>query len=167
MRVPSEKLPLYPMSVIIRVATAEDVPAALALVRELAEYERALPEVETTEEEMRRDGFGTDPAFGMLVAELETQVVGVAIYYYKYSTWKGRCLFLEDIVITQAFRRKGIGSQLFNAVKAIARKEKVRRMEWQVLEWNEPAIRFYQTYDAQLDPEWINGKLVYEQLQLQ
>jgi GNAT superfamily N-acetyltransferase len=98
------------------------------------------------------------------VAEYNGQIEGIAIWYYKYSTWKGKCVFLEDIIVTEALRGKGIGSRLFEQVIMQAEEDGVRRMEWQVLEWNEPAIHFYRKYNAMLDPEWINGKLVTRQL---
>jgi GNAT superfamily N-acetyltransferase len=149
----------------IRRGSREDVPAALELVKELAAYERASGEVENTVEEMIRDGFSSNPVFHLLIAEYEGVIRGMAIYYYKYSTWKGKCIFLEDIVVNEAFRGKKIGSVLFEEVVKIAKNEHVRRMEWQVLDWNEPAINFYKKYNAHLDPEWINGKLVYNQIQ--
>ncbi|MEY3397802.1 MAG: hypothetical protein RL220_396 [Bacteroidota bacterium] len=153
------------MEPIIRNGRPEDVPAVLHLIRQLAEYERAPLEVENSEEEFSRDAFGPDPVCGFYVAEAEGKVVGAAIYYVKYSTWKGRCLFLEDIIVDESWRGRKIGRMLFNAVAMLAREKKYRRLEWQVLDWNEPAIRFYKKYDAVLDPEWVNGKLVYDQLQ--
>lgn len=153
------------MEVIIRKGTEKDLSRTLELIRELAEYERAPDEVENTVEEMLRDGFGNAPVFHLLVAEQNGIIEGIAIWYYKYSTWKGKCIFLEDIIVTEALRGKGIGSRLFEAVAQQAKADKVRRMEWQVLDWNEPAIRFYKKYKANLDPEWVNGKLIYSQLQ--
>jgi GNAT superfamily N-acetyltransferase len=149
----------------IRAGLVSDLPEVLKLIKELAEYEKAPDEVENTLEEMMRDGFGTNPIYHLFVAEHTNKLVGTAIYYYKYSTWKGRCLFLEDIIVTQAYRGKGIGSKLFESVIEVAQKKQVRRLEWQVLHWNEPAINFYKKYNAILDPEWINGKLTYRQLQ--
>lgn len=149
----------------IRKGTETDLSQALQLVRELAIYEKAPDEVEVTLEEMQNWGFGTDKIFEFFVAEERDTVVGIALYYYKYSTWKGKCLFLEDIIVTETYRRYGLGSKLFNEVVQVAKQQKVRRMEWQVLEWNEPAINFYKKYHASLDPEWINGKLTYRQLQ--
>ena len=149
----------------IRKGTVHDLPEALSLIKELAEYERAAAEVENTVEEMTKDGFSDDPVFYLLVAEVDKTIRGIAVYYYKYSTWKGKCIFLEDIVVTESFRGKGIGSLLFSEVIKIAKEEKVRRMEWQVLDWNKPAINFYKKYNANLDSEWINGKLVFDQLQ--
>lgn len=153
------------MNIKIRKGTEADLPQVLALVKELAVYEKAPLEVEVTLEEMQNWGFGKDKIFEFFVAENENKIVGIALYYYKYSTWKGKCLFLEDIVITEAFRRYGLGSKLFNEVVLVAKEQKVRRMEWQVLEWNEPALNFYKKYDSHLDAEWINGKLTFQQLQ--
>jgi GNAT superfamily N-acetyltransferase len=149
----------------IRKGTERDLPGVLELVKELAAYEKAPLEVEVTLEEMRNWGFGKDQIFDFFVAEQGGQIVGIALYYYKYSTWKGKCLFLEDIIITETHRRYGLGTRLFDEVVKVAKEKKVRRMEWQVLEWNEPALNFYKKYDAVLDPEWVNGKLTYEQLQ--
>lgn len=153
------------MDVLIRKGMPADIPAALQLVRELAIYERAPAEVEVTESEMEEWGFGPGRIFDFFVAEKDQKVVGMALYYYKYSTWKGKCIFLEDIIVTKQQRRGGIGQALFAEVVSLARKEKVRRLEWQVLEWNEPAIAFYKKYNSVLDGEWINCKLTYEQLQ--
>lgn len=156
----------------VRVGNEADLPRVLDLVKELALYEKAPDEVEVTLEEMRNWGFGKDSIFEFFVAEEGPppagevgKIVGIALYYYKYSTWKGKCLFLEDIIITESHRRYGLGSKLFDEVVKVAKDKKVRRMEWQVLEWNEPAIKFYHKYNAVLDPEWINGKLTYDQLQ--
>ncbi len=149
----------------IREGKKEDLPATLKLIKELATYEKAPDEVETTVEEMLTDGFSDNPIFYLLVVEENNTIKGIAIYYYKYSTWKGKCLFLEDIVVTESERGKGMGAKLFEAVIAVAKEKKVRRMEWQVLDWNEPALNFYKKYNANLDAEWINGKLVYEELQ--
>lgn len=149
----------------IRIGKPADISNALALVKELAMYEKAPNEVEVTESEMQNWGFGPDRIFDFFVAEHEGKMVGMALYYYKYSTWKGKCLFLEDIIVTEAYRGHKLGSRLFEEVAMVAKEKKVRRMEWQVLDWNEPAIRFYKKYEAVLDPEWINGKLTYDQLQ--
>lgn len=150
----------------IRKGTETDLNQVLALVKELAVYERAPNEVEVTLEEMQNWGFGKDKVFEFFVAEHENKIVGIALYYYKYSTWKGKCLFLEDIIVTETYRRYGLGSKLFNEVAVVAKQEKVRRMEWQVLEWNETALNFYKKYDSHFDKEWVNCKLTYQQLQL-
>jgi GNAT superfamily N-acetyltransferase len=151
--------------IVIRRGRREDLPAVLGLIRELAAYERAPNEVEVTLEEMDRWSFGHDPIFEFFAAVHDGTIVGIGLYYYKYSTWKGKCLFLEDLIVTEAYRGYGLGTKLFDEVVKVAKEKKVRRMEWQVLDWNEPAIRFYKRYNALLDPEWLNGKLTYDQLQ--
>lgn len=150
---------------IIRKGTENDIAGALFLVQELAVYEKAPTEVEVTLEEMKNWGFGKDKLFDFFVAEKNKSIVGIALYYYKYSTWKGKCIFLEDIIVTEKMRGTGIGKLLFEEVVKVAQNEKVRRMEWQVLEWNEPAINFYNKYNAVLDAEWINCKLTNRQLE--
>lgn len=149
----------------IRKGKKEDLPAVLELIKELAVYERAGNEVENNLEEMLSDGFGEHPVYYFFVAEEKEKIIGIALYYFKYSTWKGKCIFLEDIIVTESQRGKGVGAKLFEEVMKVAKEMKVRRLEWQVLEWNEPAINFYKKYNAILDPEWVNGKLVFEQLQ--
>lgn len=149
----------------IRKGLPSDIKYTLELVKELAAYEKAPHEVEVTVEEMTTWGFGEDKQFDFFVAEQHNTIVGMALYYYKYSTWKGKCLFLEDIVVTQSLRGKGIGKLLFEEVAKIAKQENVRRMEWQVLEWNEPAIHFYKKYNAVFDGEWINCKLTKTELE--
>lgn len=148
----------------IRKGTPEDTPALLALIQELADYEKAPDEVEVTAEILRQDGFGPDAIFEFFVAEEEGNILGIALYYTKYSTWKGRCLYLEDIVVRQAQRRRGIGEKLFLAVKEVAARRGVKRMEWQVLEWNAPAIAFYKKQEARFDSEWVNVKFTEEDL---
>lgn len=149
----------------IRKGTADDIPQALGLVKELAVFEKAPTEVEVTVEEMTEWGFGGDKQFDFFVAEEKNHILGIALYYFKYSTWKGKCLFLEDIIVTESQRGKGIGKLLFEEVVKVAKDTKVRRMEWQVLDWNEPAIKFYAKYNSCLDSEWINCKLTNHQLE--
>lgn len=149
----------------IRKGLASDLPRVLELIKELAAYEKAPLEVENTVEEMMEDGFKENPIYYLLIAEENSIILGIAIYYIKYSTWKGKCVFLEDIIVTETERGKGTGAKLFEEVIRISKEMKVRRMEWQVLDWNEPALNFYKKYNAHLDPEWINGKLTYDQLQ--
>ena len=127
------------MSTIIRKATPEDVPAIYQLIVELAEYEKALHEVINTPKQLLKDGFGESPLFGAIIAEVKGEVVGMSLYYYRYSTWKGKRLYLEDLIIKEAFRGYGLGKRL-----------------WQVLDWNEPSIEFYKKFGAKLDGEWIN-----------
>jgi N-acetylglutamate synthase-like GNAT family acetyltransferase len=153
------------MSVELRKGKEEDLQEVLELIKELATYERSPKEVEVTLTEMTNWGFGKDKVFDFFVLEKEGTIVAMALYYYKYSTWKGKCLFLEDIIVTEKQRRNGYGKMLFNEVVKVAKKEQVKRMEWQVLEWNETAIRFYQKYMSNFDEEWINCKLTYDQIQ--
>lgn len=153
------------MKLFIREGTENDIPSALKLVQELAQYEKAPNEVEVTEEQMKVWGFGKNPLFQFFVAEEQGEVVGMALYYYKYSTWKGKCIFLEDIIVTEKHRKKNIGSRLFERVLQVAKEENVKRLEWQVLNWNEPAIAFYKKYNSQFDGEWLNCKLNYGQIQ--
>lgn len=153
------------MSIEIRKGTKADIPFALNLVKELAAYEKAPNEVEVTIEEMADWGFGADKQFDFFVALENYVIVGLALYYYKYSTWKGKCLFLEDIIVTESQRGKGLGKLLFDKVVQVSKEQKVRRMEWQVLDWNTPAIEFYKKYDATLDGEWINCKLTNHQVE--
>lgn len=153
------------MPATIRTGVEKDLPQVLELVRELAVYEHAPGEVEVTVSEMTDWGFGKNKLFDFFVLEKDNHIIGIALYYYKYSTWKGKCLFLEDIIVTEAERKNGYGKLLFNEVVKVAKAQQVRRMEWQVLDWNAPAIEFYKKYNANLDGEWINCKLTFEQLQ--
>jgi GNAT superfamily N-acetyltransferase len=136
-----------------------------ALIVELAIYERAGNEVETTVAQLIEDGFGPERIFELFVAESEGAIVGMALWYTKYSTWKGKCGFLEDLVVRDEFRDKGIGRALFEAVAAECAQRNFGRMEWQVLDWNEPAIGFYKKLGAELDPEWLNGKFTRDGLE--
>jgi GNAT superfamily N-acetyltransferase len=152
------------MSIEIRKGKQVDIPDVLNLVKELAAFEKAPNEVEVSIEEMTEWGFGSDKQFDFFVASDNGVTVGLALYYYKYSTWKGKCLFLEDIIVTESQRGKGLGKLLFDEVVRVAKDQKVRRMEWQVLDWNTPAIEFYKKYNSTLDGEWVNCKLANHQL---
>jgi GNAT superfamily N-acetyltransferase len=143
----------------LRRATAADVPAILKLVHELAVYEKAPEEVSNTEERMLKEGFGEHPAFGCILADREGEIVGMSLYYYRYSTWKGRRLYLEDLIVTESARGTGLGKLLFDRTIEIAKEEGCSGMMWQVLDWNEPAINFYKKYNARLDGEWLNCHL--------
>ena len=143
----------------IRNAVPIDIPAVHALIVELAIYERAGDEVVTTVESLLADGFGPHPVYELIVAEFEGQVVGMALWYVKYSTWKGKCGYLEDLVVGESHRGLGMGKALFEFVASRCADRGYLRMEWQVLDWNEPALGFYQSLGAELDPEWFNGKL--------
>lgn len=152
------------MSLLIRACEPDDISEVLGLVKELARYERAANEVEVSEQEMLEAGFGEKPQFNCIVAELNGKIIGMAITYIKYSTWKGSCLFLEDIIVNENYRRMGVGEALFKQVVANAKNKKVRRLEWQVLEWNQPAINFYKKHSTLFDAEWINCKLTNKEL---
>jgi len=145
--------------VLIRSGEQRDIASVMKLIRELAQYERAPNEVTNTEEEMLRDGFGKNPSFGFFVAEINDEVVGIALYYTRYSTWKGRCLYLEDIVVTEAQRGNKIGHELFVRCVKQASDSGFAAINWQVLDWNTPAIRFYDRYKSEKDGEWINCKI--------
>ena len=155
---------LTDMNITTRKVTRQDIPDILSLIKELATYERALNEVTITPFELEEDGFGNRPLFEAILAELDGKVVGMAFYFISYSTWKGRCLFLEDIIIKVEYRKKGIGTILFDQVIEKAKEIGAKRLQWQVLEWNTPAIEFYKKYKANIDPEWLNCKLSEEQI---
>lgn len=156
------------MSIVIRKATPADVKHILGLIKELAIYEREPEAVVTTEEILLRDGFGEHPLFHCYVAETaDGRIPGMALYYIKYSTWKGPCVFLEDIIVSQSERRSGIGKLLFEKVLDDTRKRGALRMEWQVLDWNTPAIAFYEKYQPEVLKEWLNYRLSGAQLSAQ
>ncbi|MVN76322.1 GNAT family N-acetyltransferase [Hymenobacter sp. HMF4947] len=151
-------------SLVLRRGREADLPQVLALIQELAAYERAPEAVTNTLEMMRHDGFGPAPIFGFFVLENEAALVGLALFYTAYSTWKGRMLYLEDLVVTEAARRGGYGRLLFDAVVAEARRTGAQRLKWQVLDWNEPAIGFYKKLGANIESEWLNGNLGADEL---
>jgi len=148
-------------NITIRKAQAKDVQAIHAMIKALALYEKAPDEVEVTVKELEKDGFGPSPAYRCIVAEKDDEVVGFALYFIRYSTWKGRCVYLEDFLVNEEFRGLGIGGLLFDEMISIAKQLKVRLMTWQVLDWNEPAIGFYKKYNAEFDGEWLNGKIYF------
>ena len=154
------------MELLVRDAIKEDVPFILDLIRELAAFEKAPTEVAITEDTLLRDGFGINPLFRCFIAEFEREIVGLALTYQKYSTWKGPCVFLEDIIVKQSFRRNGIGQRLFEAVIVHASSVNAGRLEWQVLDWNKSATSFYKKFGVEFDEKWINCKLRNNQLKL-
>ena len=143
----------------VRRAKKEDCPRLLELIQELALYERAPQEVTVTLEHFTQSGFGDQPIWWAFVAEENGFIHGFALYYIRYSTWKGQVMYLEDIIVTEKSRGKGIGKLLFDQLIEEARARQFKRIVWQVLEWNEPAINFYKKYQANLDPEWWNGSI--------
>ncbi|HAL94671.1 MAG TPA: GNAT family N-acetyltransferase [Chitinophagaceae bacterium] len=147
------------MEIKIRRAESKDCPRLLELIHELAVYEKAPQEVTVSLEHFEKSGFGEQPVWWAFVAEDEKGIQGFALYYIRYSTWKGQTLYLEDIIVTAERRGEGIGGKLFEQILAEAKERKLVRVVWQVLEWNEPAINFYKKYKASLDPEWINGAI--------
>lgn len=144
------------MDTIIRKAVAEDCARLLELVNELAVYEKAPEEVTVTLEHFTESGFGPNPVWWAFVAEAEGEIKGFALYYIRYSTWKGQRMYLEDILVTESWRGKGLGKLLFDRLIEEAKEKKFSGIVWQVLEWNEPAINFYKKYNAHFDPEWVN-----------
>lgn len=147
------------MNIVIRRAQKKDCPRLLELIRELAVYEKAPQEVTVTLEHFEESGFGQQPVWWAFVAEVDGLVEGFALYYIRYSTWKGQRMYLEDIIVTEKMRGKGLGKLLFDALLAETKEKQFKGMVWQVLDWNEPAINFYRKYNANFDPEWINCSL--------
>lgn len=146
-------------NIIIRPAVREDCTRLMELVQELAEYEREPEAVTVSQAHFEESGFGEHPVWWAIVAELDGVVQGFALYYIRYSTWKGQRMYLEDLIVTEEHRGKGIGKMLLDELISIAKKKKYSGMMWQVLDWNEPAINFYKRYDADLSEEWINVNL--------
>jgi GNAT superfamily N-acetyltransferase len=144
------------MSIIIRRAERKDCKRLLELVQELATYEKAPNEVTVTLEHFEESGFGANPVWWAFVAEEENAILGFALYYIRYSTWKGQRMYLEDLVVTKSARGKGVGKKLFDVLIEEAKEKKFHGIVWQVLEWNEPAINFYKKFNAKFDPEWVN-----------
>ncbi len=150
---------------IIRKGEKRDCQGVLALIQELAKYEKAEKEVTLTLEDLIEDGFGSKKLFHFFVAELNETIVGVALYYPRYSTWKGETMYLEDLIVREQNRRQNIGTKLFEKLIEEAQQKKVKRLEWQVLEWNTLALNFYKKFGAIADTEWINEKLNEAQIQ--
>jgi GNAT superfamily N-acetyltransferase len=146
------------MEYTIRPARGTDCPRLLELIRELAEYERAPQEVTVTLEHFQQSGFGPQPVWWAIVAEdVNGLVIGFALYYIRYSTWKGQRMYLEDILVTESWRGKGVGQVLLDALRDEAKRKKLNAIVWQVLDWNEPALRFYRRQaGVAFDAEWIN-----------
>lgn len=159
----------------IRRGVKEDLQGVLALIKELARYEKAADEVAVTVEQLARDGFPgqdegsasrgeTSKLFEIIIAENGGNIVGMALYYFGYSTWKGKMLYLDDLVVSEKFRGKGVGKQLFEALIQEAKEQQATQIRFHVLDWNEPAINFYKKYNVQFEAEWVTCKLSEEQI---
>lgn len=149
-------------TVTIRKAERKDCKRLLELVHELAVYEKAPDEVTVSLQHFEESGFGNNPVWWAFVAETDGNIIGFALYYIRYSTWKGQRMYLEDIIVTESWRGKGIGSMLFAALQQEAKEKQFNAICWQVLEWNEPAIHFYKKYNASFDGEWLNAAVGVE-----
>jgi ribosomal protein S18 acetylase RimI-like enzyme len=149
------------MKTIIRKAVKEDCPQMMELVKELALFEKAPEEVTVDLQHFEDSGFGAHPVWWSLVVadEASGKLIGMALYYIRYSTWKGQRLYLEDLIVSEQYRGQGLGKALFDALLDIAKNEGFRGMVWQALDWNTPALDFYRKYGARLDNEWVNCSL--------
>ena len=147
------------MHISIRRAVIEDCPRLLELITELAIYEKAPDDVTVTLEHFTESGFGEKPVWWAFVAEQDGVIYGFALYYIRYSTWKGQAMYLEDIIVTESMRGKKIGKLLFDKLIEEAKEKKFNRIIWQVLDWNEPAINFYKKFNAEFDAEWLNCRI--------
>jgi GNAT superfamily N-acetyltransferase len=139
---------------IIRKGEKSDMKAVLELIRELAVFEKEPDAVVVTVEDLERDGFSENPLFHTFVAKINNEIVGVALYYYRYSTWKGKTIHLEDLIVKEKMRGSGIGFALYSKIIEQGKKDKVRRIEWAVLDWNTPAIDFYKKSGARVLDDW-------------
>lgn len=150
----------------IRAGKKEDLPRVFELIQELALYEKAPDEVTNTLEMMEKDGFGENPVFGffVLIKNSTQEIIGTAIYYFRYSTWKGKRLYLEDYIVTEKERGQGAGKLLFERVMQKSLEEDCTGMMWQVLDWNEPAINFYKKYNSEIEEGWYNCHLQSEEI---
>ena len=153
------------MSVAIRDAVATDVPQILRLIQELARYENEPEAAIATEADLLRDGFGPERYFRCLIAEAEGAVAGFALYFFQYSTWEGRpALYLEDLFVREPYRKRGIGKTLFQRLAQVATERGCTRFQWECLDWNQPALDFYETVGAKVLREWLNLRVTGEAL---
>lgn len=147
----------------IRKGNPEDMKSVLGLIQELAIFEKEPEAVVVTVDDLVRDGFGENPLFHVFVAEIDgntndnsqaKEIVGIALYYYRYSTWKGKTIHLEDLIVKEKMRGTGLGSALYSEIMKQGKKDNVRRIEWNVLDWNTPAVKFYENSGAKILEEW-------------
>ena len=138
----------------IRKGNPDEMKAVLGLLQELAIFENEPDAVLVTESDLVRDGFGENPLFHVFVAEVDAEIVGIALYYYRFSTWKGKTIHLEDLIVKDKMRGSGLGMALYSEIMQQAKKDNVRRVEWNVLDWNTPAIKFYENSGAKVFEEW-------------
>ncbi|MDC3336467.1 GNAT family N-acetyltransferase [Flavobacteriales bacterium] len=146
---------------IIKKGTKQHMPQVLDLIKELADYEKAPNEVLISEDTLLKEGFGPNKIFNTIVAEIDGKVIGMLLYYPVFSTWKGRSIYLEDLIVAKNHRRKGIGQLLIDALIAEAKESQAKKIRWQVLDWNTPAIKFYQRINATLEKSWIDCTLSF------
>ncbi len=148
------------MSLTLRPATPADIPEILSLIHELALYEKEPDAVRTTEADLLRDGFGPEPYFRCTLAEWEGHVAGFALYLFQYSTWEGRpALYLEDLFVREPYRKRGVGKALFQQLARIAVDRNCTRFQWECLDWNTPALDFYEQSGAKVLREWLNLRM--------
>lgn len=152
------------MSILIRTAVKEDCSRLLELIQELAAYEKAPNEVTVSLEEFQKAGFGNNPVWKAFIAEENGITQGFGLYYIRYSTWKGCRMYLEDLLVTEKMRGKGLGKMIFNQLIEEAKEKGFKGITWQVLDWNNPAINFYEKYNSDFDSGWINVSLSKEQI---
>ena len=150
----------------IRKATPNDMPQVLELIQELAVFEKEPEAVVITAADLVRDGFSENPLFHCFVAEIDQKIIGIALYYYRYSTWKGKTLHLEDLIVKESQRGTGIGFQLYSEIIRQGQRDQVRRIEWAVLDWNTPAIDFYKKTGAKVLSEWCVAQMDEEGIDL-
>jgi GNAT superfamily N-acetyltransferase len=148
----------------IRKGTIQDMPRVLELIKELAVFEKQPDAVQVTVSDLERDGFGPTPLFQIIVAEVDGEIPGIALFYNRYSTWKGKTIHLEDLIVSEQYRGSGIGMQLYKAVMEEAKNQNVRRVEWNVLDWNTPAISFYEKTGAIVFKDWLVAQMDEEGL---
>lgn len=158
------------MNIVIRKAERTDLAAVYKLIYELALFEKAPEEVTLTLEQFEKDGFSTNPLYFLYVAEIEhpsgvNEIAGMALFFFCYSTWKGKILYLDDVIVTEIHRGKGIGNLLIDQVFKFAKDNNANQVRWHVLDWNTPAIEFYKKLGMKLEPEWITCKYTQAQIE--